>query len=99
MKHFSGYHGTSYESSEKILQSNYELSLGDNEWLGSGVYFFLDGFSSVPKEQAKKWAIAQAWDNNERKYDYTWDGVLKSVIAVSDENLLDLTIEEGVEVL
>jgi len=43
-----GYHGTSVNSAELIVKSNYEKSIGDKEWLGDGVYFFIDGLSSKP---------------------------------------------------
>lgn len=36
---FEGYHGTSLESAKNILISEFELSFGDREWLGNGVYF------------------------------------------------------------
>lgn len=99
MHQFTGYHGTSHKSAEQIVKSNFELSIGDDEWLGNGVYFFLNGISSKPEEQAKKWAIAQAWDKIDRKYKYNLFCVIKSIIEVHEDNLLDLTIEDGVEVL
>ena len=43
---FDGFHGTSFDSAKKILSNNYELSIGDDEWLGDGVYFFVSGVST-----------------------------------------------------
>jgi uncharacterized lipoprotein YehR (DUF1307 family) len=96
---FKGYHGTSISSAKEIIKSNYDLSIGDKEWLGNGVYFFIEGINSKPDEQAKNWAIAQSWDNTKLKYKYKEYCVIKSIIKVKDDDLLDLTKEEGVEVL
>jgi uncharacterized lipoprotein YehR (DUF1307 family) len=96
---FKGYHGTSISSAKEIIKSNYDLSIGDKEWLGNGVYFFIEGINSKPDEQAKNWAIAQSWDNTKLEYKYKEYCVIKSIIKVKDDDLLDLTKEEGVEVL
>jgi hypothetical protein len=96
---FNGHHGTSFESSKSIIESNYELSVGDEEWLGDGVYFFVLGVSSKLTELAEKWAIAQSWDNKLKRYKYKNYCVLKSEISVDEDNFLDLTTEEGIEVL
>lgn len=96
---FKGYHGTSVNSAELIVKSNYEKSIGDKEWLGDGVYFFIDGLSSKPNEQAKDWAISQSWDKIKGQYTYKEYCVIKSEIEVIEDNFLDLTKEDGVEVL
>lgn len=36
---FTGYHGTNLNAARKIVSSNYEISIGDDEWMGNGVYF------------------------------------------------------------
>lgn len=52
-----GYHGTEISNIENIQKNGYKIS-SDNEWLGSGVYFFeslnnfCDGFL-----EAKNWAF------------------------------------------
>ena len=43
-----------------ILISKYELSKGDDEWLGDGVNFIVTGVSTNTSEIAEKWAIAQS---------------------------------------
>ncbi len=95
----SGHHGTSLESAKKILGSNCELSFGDDEWLGDGVYFFVTGISSRTSELAEKWAIAQAWDNEKKLLKYKEYCVMQSHIEVDESEFLDLTVEEGVEIL
>ncbi len=94
-----GHHGTSLDSAKAIINSNYELSIGDDEWLGSGVYFFVEGISSKTEELAEKWAKTQAWDKKSRKYKYLKYCLMESNIEVEESEFLDLTTEEGVEVL
>lgn len=96
---FDGFHGTSLKSAKEILKSNFELSIGDVEWLGNGVYFFVTGISSKPEEQAEKWAIAQSWDKISQTYKYNNYCVLKSKIVIEENNFLDLTHEDGLEIL
>lgn len=95
---FAGHHGTSVKAATSIVATNYELSYGDTEWLGDGVYFFVVGVSSKTTELAEKWAIAQSWDKKERVYKYRDYSVIESIIQVDDSEFLDLTVEEGVEI-
>lgn len=95
---FDGYHGTSLNCAEQIKNSNYNLSIGDQEWLGDGVYFYVSGINSKPSELAEKWAIAQAWNPTTKSHSYEDLSILKSTIHVKEENFLDLTIEDGVEI-
>lgn len=95
----NGFHGTSLKSAKLIVESNFELSIGDKEWLGDGVYFFISGISSKPEKQAEDWAKVQAWDNLLKKNKYERYSVIKSIIDVEEEKFLDLTMEEGVEIL
>ena len=96
---FNGHHGTSLDSAKKILVSNYDLSIGNDEWLGDGVYFFVSGISTKTSELAEKWAIAQSWDNDKKTLRYNGYCVLQSRIQVNESEFLDLTHEEGVEIL
>lgn len=95
---FEGHHGTSMESATLIQKSNYILSLGDKEWLGDGVYFFISGVSTKTLDLAEKWAVAQSWDKHSKMHKYSDFCILKSTIEVNESNLLDLTNEDGVEV-
>ena len=96
---FEGHHGTSVESAKEILASNYELSKGDGEWLGDGVYFFINGVSSKTVDLAENWAVAQSWDNKIKALKYKEFCVIQSKIEVDESEFLDLTIEDGIEVL
>ncbi len=94
-----GHHGTSFASAKLIQGDDYKLSKGDDEWLGDGVYFFVEGIKSNTADLAEKWAIVQAWNNKSKTLQYQQFAILKSVIEVEEENFLDLTTENGVEVL
>lgn len=95
----TGYHGTSASAAANIIREGFRNSEGENEWIGKGTYFFVHWISSKPNEQAAEWSIAEAWDNIRKTHTYLRFGVIKSEIAVEEERLLDLTVEDGVEVL
>ncbi|MBI1929403.1 hypothetical protein HYR99_34805 [Candidatus Poribacteria bacterium] len=46
-----GYHGTSIDSADAILQSGFEVSHNDYDWLGKGIYFFQEA-----PQRAWEWA-------------------------------------------
>ena len=94
-----GHHGTDIDSCKSILKSNYKISKGDQHWLGEGVYFFIEGLSTDTIDLAEKWAIAEAWDNDVKKYKYQEFAVIESLIEVEEDKILDLTTKDGVEFL
>lgn len=98
MNSFVGYHGTDNANVDSILTGGMDPSLGDDEWLGDGTYFFIEGLSRTPEVQAEQWAIVSAWDSELRKNKYDKYSVLKADIDVDDEYFLDLTTAEGLEV-
>lgn len=91
------FHGTSTINAGAILKEGFRSSLGDEEWLGDGVYFFTEGIPPPPENNAVKWAIAQSWDNVQKKHTYNDYSVIKADITVVGDNFLDLTIVEGIE--
>jgi len=91
-----GFHGTSSINADAILKMGFKSSLGDEEWLGDGVYFFTEGISP-PQNNAVKWAIAQSWDNVRRRHTHNDYSVIKADITVERDNFLDLTSVEGIE--
>ena len=99
MVEIEGYHGTSSENSKIIIDNNsFKPSIGDEEWLGDGVYFFVEGIPEKLDVEAKKWAISRAWDNDRKKYNYTSYSVIRSELKVEDEFYLDLTTVEGLKI-
>jgi hypothetical protein len=69
----TGYHGTSQEKAEAILNEGYHLSQNPYDWLGHGVYFFQDG-----PERASQ--FAENWEDEESN-----TVVLKSTIDLDGE--------------
>lgn len=96
---FTGHHGTDYSSAQCILSANFELSEGDADWLGDGVYFFVKGLNNDTQALATNWARCHSWNNQSRSYKHEKYGIIESKIQVKDEEFLDLTIEEGVQIL
>lgn len=95
----NGFHGTSGVHSNSIIKSGLIPSIGDDEWLGDGGYFFIEGISKKPELQAKEWAIAQSWDKASRKSKYCTYTVLIGLIKIEEDFFLDLTTSDGVEIL
>lgn len=55
MNEYIAYHGTNSECVESIERIGFRPSSSDTEWLGSGVYFFVEG-SFCPLTNAREWA-------------------------------------------
>lgn len=96
-KKISGHHGTSIESLDGIKKSNFKES-GSSHWFGRGAYFFVQGINSIPaSDLARLWAIDQAWDNKLKKHTYETFTVIEAIITFRDDNYLDLTETEGLQ--
>lgn len=67
---FYGFHGTDKNLFSKIKINNFNPSFGDDEWLGTGAYFFVDGLQDSSKDTAKNWAIASSWDKKNKIHIY-----------------------------
>lgn len=93
------YHGTSKEFGEEIKNGgSYKLSLGEFEWLGCGVYFFVDSiYSKSPIEDARSWARLQAYDKQTKRYTYNRYTVIKNSIE-GQVKLWDLSSQIGAEI-
>lgn len=84
---FEAYHGTSKKASISIIESRkYIASNNDNEWLGSGVYFFIDYRSDKSIENSMKWAV------NFKRFGYY--AVLKNNIKVHQDKVVNLNDPE-----
>ncbi len=94
-----GFHGTDMKHVDSILRGGFIPSLGDNEWLGDGAYFFVRGINEDPVAQAEQWAIIDSWNNKTRKNEYDEYAVLHGVIEVDENNYLDLTEPSGIAIL
>ena len=69
-----GYHGTSREKAQEIIDCGFNLSTNDYDWLGTGVYFFQDA-----PVRALAWASERYPDS---------PAVIKSQLVL--ENCMDL---------
>ncbi len=95
-----GYHSTNAKNELSILDNGFKESVGKehDKWLGKGVYFFCKGLPFDPIETAEKWAIAEAWDNKDKKYSFTEYVILQSDISLTEDKFLDLTSNDGLEI-
>lgn len=83
-----GFHGTSLDSAQRILEENYRISTKLDDWLGSGAYFFIEGFTD-PVDNAIDWAKFRSWDPEARSRKYRTYAVLKSLIRTKTHLDLD----------
>ncbi|WGL99135.1 hypothetical protein QE177_04435 [Arsenophonus sp. aPb] len=90
-----GYHGTNAENEDMILSGNFRVSTKEDEWLGTGAYFFIDGVSD-PEHNASCWAKRHSYDKIRKRYKYTQFSVIKANISIN--NPLNLDSIEGKKV-
>lgn len=84
---YVGYHGTSEEKGNQILKCGYfKWSDGEDEWLGSGIYFF---------ERSGYYAI---WWASDIKHFVNYR-ILKADITLESEKILDLTVPSNTDEL
>lgn len=85
---FEGFHGTDFEKKQSILDLNFSVSAAEDDWLGTGAYFFIDGISD-PKEDARHWAKLHAYDKDTKSNRYSQYTVIKAAIDVNNALRLD----------
>jgi hypothetical protein len=81
-----GFHGTTEKNADEILKNGFQISKNDEDWLGEGVYFFIDGISN-PLLSAIEWASNTHGQSN--------CAVLESDILIEAKDILDLTTSKG----
>lgn len=91
---FTGYHGTNSAIVPLIQKGSFNHSQNDDDWLGQGVYFFIDGIS-VPLDSASEWAKNQAYCKESKNLKYKSFSVLECKV-VSD-SVLNTTQNEGLK--
>ena len=94
MARFDAYHGTSAKNANNIRSEGFFPSVSNIEWLGNGVYFFLNGISN-PEDDAECWAICNSWDNKNKVRTYDQYAVLYSTLNVDDDSILDLDDDDS----
>ncbi|MHC0023218.1 hypothetical protein [Enterobacter vonholyi] len=92
-----GYHGTSVLNASSIVQTTFNVSRWEKDWLGTGAYFFLEsaGLKS-PIEKAAEWANRRARGTRGTRR-YTSLSVLEAVIETDTH--LDLNDEDHIAAL
>lgn len=88
------FHGTTQESAKSILTEGFTFSLGNEHWLGDGVYFFVEGVGYAPERAAELWAEYRAY-----KQQSPFCALIEASIHVDEECVLDLTTYEGIRIL
>ncbi|WP_392440371.1 hypothetical protein AABD61_08355 [Edwardsiella piscicida] len=87
---FTCYHGTTYDAMLSIMQHGFKFSQSNEDWLGHGVYFFIDGISD-PIKNAREWA-----ENNNKKNKKTC--VIKAKVKISIADVLDIRTIDGLKI-
>jgi hypothetical protein len=91
---FRGFHGTSAAVVKQIRQRGLLASDNDDDWLGGGTYFFVDGLAD-PRDSAFEWARCKAWDKAAHRFRHTEFALIEAEIAVADEAVFDLREAEN----
>lgn len=95
----TGYHGTASQNVESIKINNYRIREDKGHWIGNGVYFFINGYGQSCIDLAEKWAIAESWDNDNKRYTYSFYSILKNDILIYKNSVLNLRNPETIELL
>lgn len=97
-KIINGFHGTNFDNVESIINNGFVMNTSSKDWLGIGIYFFVDGLGDVPQEHAAEWAKAVAWDKIKKRHTYERYAVIRASIDCSDnEIVLDMTTKEDTD--
>lgn len=90
-KVFEAYHGTDYSAEVSIMRhKNYKASNEDDEWLGTGIYFFIDSDKRKAIDNAYKWAV------NFKHFRFY--AVLRSIILVDENKIINFNDEKWQEI-
>lgn len=86
---FSAYHGTFLNNLKTILEIGFQPSVNDNDWLGFGTYFFIDGLND-PMKSAIDWAICSSWDKELKHFKENDIAVVKVELTFKANSVFDL---------
>lgn len=82
------YHGTASAYKDSILRTKkFCKSSNDNEWAGTGIYYFVDEDEDKLINKCTRWAL------NVKKYKTA--AIVKNLIEIDKDCILDLTIDEA----
>ncbi len=90
-----GFHGTSVLNASSIMSTQFRVSSQERDWLGTGVYFFVDALGLLPPvEKAEQWANFRARSASPR---YSALSVLE--VSIETGFYLDLDDEQHIAAL
>lgn len=88
----NAYHGTNDFVRDKIVkEESFEISDSENEWAGSGVYFFVDTDDNVACHNAFAWA------KNKKKLSVYNIGIVGVKIVYNSNEILDLCNDDQIK--
>ncbi len=94
----NGFHGTNFDNVDSIINNGFVMNTSSMDWLGIGIYFFVDGLGDVPQEHAAEWAKAVAWDKIKKRHTYERYAVIRASIDCSNNDVvLDMTTKEDMD--
>lgn len=83
----TGYHGTNIPNYQEIKRRRFfNISFGNEHYLGNGIYFFIDDYTENGKINAASWAKKRPGDKK---------CVIQVQISFNEKETLDLTTKEG----
>lgn len=89
-KEYIAYHGTLLSKIDSISRTGTLMpSENDNDWLGPGAYYFIDGLND-PKHSAINWAVCVNWDKAKRQFKEDKVAVVKAAIKTPINRVFDL---------
>lgn len=83
------FHGTTASHIESITEHGIRPSRNQDDWLGAGAYFFVDGLND-PRTSAYEWARTKLWDKRSRAFTDGQVAVIELEVTVDSDNLFDL---------
>lgn len=85
---FSAYHGTFQNRLEAIVKAGFQPSVNDDDWLGFGSYFFIDGLND-PMSSAMHWALCSSWDKQNKCFLENSVAVVKTELTAPANSIFD----------
>jgi hypothetical protein len=85
---FTGYHGTSMQNAKSILENGFKVMASSEDWLGHGLYFFIDGISE-PENSAFEWS--------QNTFDIDHGVALEAKILMKEIDILDLRVTSNLK--
>lgn len=86
---FNAYHGTFQNRIEAIVKLGFQPSVNDDDWLGVGSYFFIDGLNDAISS-AMDWAVCSSWNKQNKCFIENRLAVVKTELTAPASCIFDL---------